>query len=1207
MRKRKVYLSNQNFFLKLLIIFLTLLLLSNCAEEPCIGAEDTGQVSVFVPANPRLAIDTGYRHDTTGQRASWLNIGYLTNGDAFEIEIAGDWTPWFGDEAFSELYTADKDCTITTINKNAERFDIDGEYDYINDYKYINKETRESILLAPKDQNACVLRGGQGLYIGFFGPDGLTTPKIAHHLKTTSIKCPDLYWHNENNNNTVEPGECYKEGKSSENRTIIEDKSIYVYKTAGFYKNTKRNYVGPNEVVKLVILDRYYSDNEGGYDVRFLKGVGSKDKGSLEKLMEEFEKVFLGKYNYMTEKWEGGILMKIYNAIILDNAFTAVIRFALVFYIITLGFNIMTGSSKLTQKELLVRMLKLSLVIAVTSPNGWYFFNNYIADFFIRGVYSATLAMASIIDRAFTISEQYIATQGRLDRFSGAARFAYFDDVIQLFFSREMFLKSLGLVSNFWFGFLLAIAMFILIIAFIIILIMATYPYVISLGQIALALSLAPIFFVLFLFKRTEGLFKKWVVFICARFFEITLLFSVLYLMTAAVKNKIIGLVNFDTCQVPLKMFFQNKDMKAFLKGLLLHNMPIWRTRSNMNFQQCFIEVFTIVLFLVVFKYIINNILMISNSLFKVWGEKNKFKGSGLGQTFYGAMPSIIRNYLTKRKDQLLTIPKKLITETPQKIREGIMKSNWYQRAKTVGVTLGGRRLGGGKTPELIRQAEQKADEAGLKGLARNKFIRKAVGDSLDSSKERKFWKERFEHLYVDRPFKKEIKQVYKNFKEDIKKDPLKYSTTSKSNLRLAYKNYVKNHMENWVQKNSPNENIMLLDRYKNLIKKEIDSRYDRKLGDLVYRDTLGKYVGTGIDSLDKYKKSEKNTFRILAKEGRTDALKMKKKRINKIFAKEGLRDKDWNNRTIYRKEPKSRLEKILGKEERKVRREHGERGTEVSRNVRKETLMEMNNAIDDAIMDSKKPTHEKHVEIFRKMEMHKKKAAKLEKLIEKIRDTETNEQEKEESITALRKEKFKHKNRTYKVEETILDILKEEERTGKEESRDVARKAKAEVQILEIQKILREKQEKETESIESAIDKARDPIHEEHIKEFSKLNNEDSKKLEKMIKEIDNADDDKKMALIVKLEEENFTVKDETGTEIKIGEDVSEILQEEIKVSKKYSEDDGEKESFKRQAKARIKILRIERRLKEGRGEDTKEVEKKLKDMVAFFEREFR
>ena len=81
------------------------------------------------------------------------------------------------------------------------------------------------------------------------------------------------------------------------------------------------------------MYDRYYSDNQGKYNLRILRGVGNEeDPGLLEYLVLLVEEVLMGEIDENGVR-QGGIIEFMYKTIVQDTGFALAVQVALSLYI----------------------------------------------------------------------------------------------------------------------------------------------------------------------------------------------------------------------------------------------------------------------------------------------------------------------------------------------------------------------------------------------------------------------------------------------------------------------------------------------------------------------------------------------------------------------------------------------------------------------------------------------------------------------------------------------------------------------------------------------------------------------------------------------------------------------------------------------------------------------------------------------------------
>lgn len=582
----------------------------------CIYARDTGTVfQVIVPAKPDLTIDNGYSTTATSQRAAWTDTKLYTSGDPFYFEIEGMWSPWSatfdlvgGDNKNSGLYAGLQEkqdnafyCGLATKNKDVERFDVNGEFDYLSSIMTVSGDSYPyTETMEPKyAQNTCWLTTGEGLYIAFFGKTGDTLPSLATHLKTANILCDSKYLLDRNNDGVITVNECLRSNRcyngdtctnnekndntnmsyytigavrcESEfyNKTeglpddaigindcyqdvtyssgvVREDKTLFIFSANFLYKNPQQEKVRRNERIKFVIYDRYYSDNVGQYIINMYGGVtDNSDKGLIEKIVGDLENLFIGSRND-SGTLTGGFLTTLYNYLVADSNFSFIVRIALILYMTFLGFSFALGSLEYKTKELLNMLLKLTFAVAFTTTTSWELYDRYIIKFFYDG-FSSVISMLGNISLLISDDTATVSTG-----VSMASKFSFIDNIILSLFSDSMTKKILGLFFGVWYGFIVIPIIYILIVYYIYQLINALFPYVVMFIQVILGLFVGPIFIVFSLFKTTEFMFKGWLNFIGGRFANMMFLFLGIFVFWAIIQDQFNSLLYFNSCKIPL-------------------------------------------------------------------------------------------------------------------------------------------------------------------------------------------------------------------------------------------------------------------------------------------------------------------------------------------------------------------------------------------------------------------------------------------------------------------------------------------------------------------------------------------------------------------------------------------------------------------------------------------------------------------------------
>ena len=350
---------------KILGVFFLAILVASCDGSGCVEADEFDNQYVIVKANPISDGISGVNYDDIngGQVANWHDTGLRSNGQGFLIQISGGWIPWYGSAANQDSlnilqrcnFCAKKSDSITencicyALGKPSDnptpelaingrpRTDVDcsksnkntpqdqddptkcsctlnhGSATDPNVFHFpLNYYDKNHVKKLPDDQSsACKYEAGMGLYLGLFGSNSVQVPLRAYHLFSQAPICNIT----RNSNN-----EC-KDASGA-------DRTKYVFRSANnqiFVKDDQQVNDGtdtnagddilhkPNEFVKLIIYDRYYSDNFGQYNVAILAGVTRDgDTGLLEYLVGIVEDAMLGQFDVNSGVRTGGVLEFLY-------------------------------------------------------------------------------------------------------------------------------------------------------------------------------------------------------------------------------------------------------------------------------------------------------------------------------------------------------------------------------------------------------------------------------------------------------------------------------------------------------------------------------------------------------------------------------------------------------------------------------------------------------------------------------------------------------------------------------------------------------------------------------------------------------------------------------------------------------------------------------------------------------------------------------
>ncbi|KIE06095.1 hypothetical protein NF27_BK00160 [Candidatus Jidaibacter acanthamoeba] len=299
------------------------------------------------------------------------------------------------------------------------------------------------------------------------------------------------------------------------------------------------------------------SKTSGGYFVEVeIEGDPPSITGFISDLISTVKGYLFGDIN------TPGKVQKIFNRMVLDTQLVNAIRALLILYIAYTGLSFIAGFAEITQKEAIIRFIKIGVVITLISPNSWKFFNIYLFNIFTDG---GLEIIARIVVETGASAEQIARIQQ-----DPALAFSVFDKPFTQLFSREVWIKVCAVLMSSVLGFVIAILIVIAAITYIFCIGKAIIIYLMSMIGIALLLLIAPLFISFILFEYTRQFFDAWLkqllsfalqpIFVFAMITMINNLLMIgLYTSLAITACKICllgfqldaGVINIDLCLIP--------------------------------------------------------------------------------------------------------------------------------------------------------------------------------------------------------------------------------------------------------------------------------------------------------------------------------------------------------------------------------------------------------------------------------------------------------------------------------------------------------------------------------------------------------------------------------------------------------------------------------------------------------------------------------
>lgn len=355
---------------------------------------------------------------------------------------------------------------------------------------------------------------------------------------------------------------CYQISKSMDGEESRSYRSYFQYGPKTLYKNMqnvqniKYEY---GEMIKMLILDKFYENNSGFYRIEIISGIEFDDADLIEQKIKEVEFYLLGTPN-KEGKRSDGMVARIFNNV-LSSSFALFAKTVLMLYVVYYGYRVIFGFKKdrndksvVNNKDLMITLVKFVVVAIFLTPAAFSFFSELILSSVIDGTIGIIDMIAGVFSNNF--NDNAIALTGGLkyanEIKSLSRNFAIVDEILNFFTNKVILSKVLGFAFNFTqtfgAGLIISIGILLVLLFYVYKLVQSIVPFIFVLLQFTLALPLAPLFILFVLFKETSYIFQNWVKFILSKSLELIGFFTAFYFCTSIINNFIKQLLNYKVC-----------------------------------------------------------------------------------------------------------------------------------------------------------------------------------------------------------------------------------------------------------------------------------------------------------------------------------------------------------------------------------------------------------------------------------------------------------------------------------------------------------------------------------------------------------------------------------------------------------------------------------------------------------------------------------
>ncbi len=274
------------------------------------------------------------------------------------------------------------------------------------------------------------------------------------------------------------------------------------------------------------MMDTFYADNAGGYEIRIHAGTKNAAPGPLEFAAGTFESVV-----NLTAEY-------IYKAIVKNEEFIRIVQALLVLYITLYGAKFMLGMDNSQNiGTFLVHIFKVALLLQLISPSSWEFFYVYFFRIFTEGI----TGLLGLLASPFSAMQDPSSPWPALDR------------MLSNFFSHETWTKVGSLAFSHPFsGLFLIIAFIYAIMMFLAALVFALMSYIVAYVSMGILLILFPIFLLFIVIKKAKWVFDEWLKQMIAYSIEMILQFGAIGLFSMLIMMYMEKNLGYRICWMPI-------------------------------------------------------------------------------------------------------------------------------------------------------------------------------------------------------------------------------------------------------------------------------------------------------------------------------------------------------------------------------------------------------------------------------------------------------------------------------------------------------------------------------------------------------------------------------------------------------------------------------------------------------------------------------
>ncbi|WP_434732268.1 TrbL/VirB6 family protein [Wolbachia endosymbiont of Zygogramma bicolorata] len=516
-------------------------------EPIAVSAHFTNDHDAFIPEDGEVIdpetgeINYGFHHN---QVVKWEDTGLETNGDILKVRVNGAWTSWSNN---NKKESKKGSYTLQSLEqlKYATKFEGKSGDNSLPDFHLVCNDYKPSIQKFSSKPNAsctvnckCINEDDSANTVSRGAPCWFTNGHGAYLLFQTGKDDPNenLKLMRDPQYPTVHLG--YNSTAESANGFFTLDRD----KTKLKDRNCNELKLEKGWKIYVKILDRYYLDNVGGYSFEFLGGVQKPGNfGFFNEVYHYLKDTLLISPNKDCKGSECAAAQTMFENIVKKgSSFHNFVLSLLVLFVMISSLLYLFGMIRETKHDMLIRMMKITLVIVLISPGSFRFFYDHFLVLFVKGLEQLISIITNFAPNMNT---------GSIAQGDEAKLFKFMENMFNKFFAYSVWKKFAAFLHyQMWASLLMIPAIFIGIVLYFL---LCLYAYIIFLSGfmgIAFLIAIMPFFLISILFSPLKSLFEGWIKFCISFCLQSIMIFALLSLLASIIMNTFYRQLGFTVC-----------------------------------------------------------------------------------------------------------------------------------------------------------------------------------------------------------------------------------------------------------------------------------------------------------------------------------------------------------------------------------------------------------------------------------------------------------------------------------------------------------------------------------------------------------------------------------------------------------------------------------------------------------------------------------